>query len=354
MRIGIPREIKTLEGRVGLIPEAARELVNSGHDVFVETTAGQLSGYSDDAYKSVGVQIMPDAQALYESAQMVVKVKEPIEAEYPLLRKDHILFSFLHLAANLPLLSKLQEIGLTAIAFETVEQDGKLPLLAPMSDIAGRVASQIGATLLYHYNSGRGILLGGLPASERGRVVILGAGVAGTGAATVAAALGAEVVVFDRRREALEKVRSLGANVTALYSYSDLIEREVKAADLLVGAVLVVGEKAPHLVSADDVRAMKGGSVIIDISVDQGGCIETTRPTSYEEPTFVWEDVVHFGVTNMPGAVPRSASQALSASLIPYVQSLAGGDWQKNPALQAGVNVREGRIMHPALLKIVS
>lgn len=355
MRIGIPREIKTLEGRVGLIPAAAAELVHRGHEVFIQSGAGELSGYLDQMYSAVGVGILPDIKALYETAQLIVKVKEPVEPELSLLRKDHLLFGFLHLAANPELTQTLLDTGLTAIGFETVQTaSGRLPLLAPMSDIAGRIATQTGTTLLYHHHGGKGILLGGLPAAERGRVVILGAGMAGGNAAVVAAALGAEVVVFDRNRNKLEQMRALGSNVTALYPYADLIAREVKRADLLIGAVLITGEKAPHLVSADMVRNMEPGSVIIDIAVDQGGCIETTRPTTYADPTFIWENIIHFGVTNMPGAVPRSASQALSAALIPYLLILTEKDWQKNTALSTGINVRAGKLIHPALQKYMA
>jgi alanine dehydrogenase len=355
MRIGIPREIKTLEGRVGLIPAAAAELVRQGHEVLVEQSAGALSGYDDNAYRDIGARIVPDAGALYGGAELIIKVKEPVGPELGLLRREHLLFSYLHLAANLPLLRHLQGIGLTAIAFETVEdQAGRLPLLAPMSDIAGRLATQIGATLLLHPAGGKGLLLGGLPAAERGRVVILGGGVVGGSAAEVAANLGAEVVVFERRRDRLEAMRALGHNVTALYPYAETIRREVARADLLIGAILITGERAPRVVSAETVRTMQAGSVVIDVAVDQGGCIETTRPTTYEAPTYVWEGVIHFGVTNMPGAVPKSASQALSAALLPYAQLIARGDWRQHPDLQRGINLAGGRITHPALQQYVA
>lgn len=350
MRIGIPREVKTLEGRVGLIPAAAAELVRAGHEVAVERDAGYLSGYADSDYAAAGVGVLPDAAALYGWAQLVVKVKEPQPQEWPLLRADHLLFCYLHLAAEPALTAELLRIGLTGVAFETVEEaDGRLPLLAPMSDIAGRIAVQAGAHLLTAPQGGKGILLGGLPAAERGHVVVLGAGVAGGSAAMVAAALGAQVTVFDRSRDKLAMMRALGPNVTALHPYADAIARAVVTADLLVGAVLIPGARAPHLVSADTVRTMEPGSVVVDISVDQGGCIETTRPTTWAAPTYVWENVVHFGVTNMPGSVPRTASQALSAALIPYVQRLAQGGWDGVPALARGVNVRAGIIVHPAL-----
>lgn len=351
MHIGIPTEIKPREGRVALIPAAAGELVRAGCQVSLQSQAGLASGYSDAQYQAVGVNILPDAASLYGAAQLIVKVKEPIAADLELLRQDHILFSYLHLAAEPALTKQLQQIGLTAIAFETVEDHhGRLPLLAPMSDIAGRLATQIGTTLLHQPQGGKGLLLGGLPAAERGRVVILGGGVAGGASARLAVGLGAEVVVFDKQRERLEQMRALGNNVTALYPYADQVEREVQRADLLIGAVLVVGERAPHLVSAEQVAGMGAGSVVIDISVDQGGCIATTRPTTYENPTFLVNDVVHFGVTNMPGAVPRSASQALSASLIPYVLRLVQADWQQQPELHRGINVMAGQLIHPALL----
>ncbi|MCW8827487.1 MAG: alanine dehydrogenase [Gammaproteobacteria bacterium] len=349
MHIGIPREVKTLEGRVGLIPAAAAELVAQGHQLLVEQGAGVLSGYSDEEYRQAGASLIADAATLYGEAQMIIKVKEPQPQELPLLRADHLLFCYLHLAAEQRLMQKLLEIGLTAVAFETVAEGRALPLLAPMSDIAGKVAVQVGSHLLHQPQGGRGLLLGGLPAAERGQVVVLGAGVAGGSAAAMAAAIGAQVTVFDHNRDKLAAMRALGANVTALQPYAHDIERAVLGADLLIGAVLIPGASAPHLVSAEQVKQMQPGSVIIDISVDQGGCIETTRPTTYAEPTFVQHGVIHFGVTNMPGAVPRTASQALSAALIPYALKLATGDWQANPALMAGINVRAGEVVYPAL-----
>ncbi|MGD8591391.1 MAG: alanine dehydrogenase [Gammaproteobacteria bacterium] len=350
MRIGVPREIKTLEGRVGLVPEAAGELVKHGHTVYLQSTAGELSGFSDEDYRRAGVEILPDAQSLYEQSEMIVKVKEPQTAELALLRQDHLLFSYLHLAAGEQLLQSLMDIGLTAVAWETVETDaGLLPLLAPMSDVAGRIAVQAGAHLLHSPQGGKGLLLGGLPAAERGNVVVLGAGTVGGAATLMAAALGANVTVFDRNRDKLARMRAIGANVTALYSYAHSIADAVNKADLLIGAVLVTGAKTPHLVSAEMVKNMQTGSVIVDVAVDQGGCVETTKPTTYDNPTYIWEGVVHFGVTNMPGAVPRSASQALSAALIPYVLRLAQPDWQGDRDLVRGINVQGGKIVHPAL-----
>jgi alanine dehydrogenase len=349
MRIGIPKEIKTLEGRIALIPPAAAELVRAGHELLVEAGAGEASGYPDALYTDAGVRIVPDAAALYGEATLVVKVKEPIEAEYGLLRADHIVFSYLHLAAVPELATVLCDKGLTAVAFETVEDRGQLPLLAPMSDIAGRLSVQIGATLLHRPNGGRGLLLGGMPAGERGHVVVLGAGSAGGNAVAVASELGARVTVFARSRSSLARMHAVGPNVTALPSFGPLVEAAVKDADLLVGAVLITGARAPKLVSEALVKAMKPGAAIVDIAVDQGGCIATTRPTTYAEPTYIEHGVVHFAVTNMPGAVPRTASQALSASLLPYVLKLAAEGGLSDPALQTGINVQAGKIVHPAV-----
>ena len=352
MKIGVPTEVKTLEGRVALIPEAAGQLTDAGHSVFLQSGAGLQSGYIDSDYESAGVQIVSTAEAVFENSEMIVKVKEPQPEELGLLRADHMLFSYLHLAAEPELMRSLLNIGLTAVAFETIEHKQQLPLLAPMSDIAGRLSVQIGSNLLQQPHGGRGVLLGGVPGTPRGHVVILGAGTAGGNAALMACAMGARVTVFDRNREKLQQMRSLGANITGMHSFPEAVKSAVLQADLLVGAVLVTGKKAPHLVSADWVRQMKPGSVIVDIAVDQGGCIETTKPTTYAEPTFLWEQVVHFGVTNMPGAVPRTASQALSAALVPYILRLTTTDWDKQEDLKTGINLRAGKIVHPALQSI--
>ena len=350
MRIGIPTEVKTLEGRVALIPAAVAELIYEGHELIIQAGAGEKSGYTDAAYAALGARIVADAATLYGEAELIVKVKEPQPQELVLLRPDHRLFCYLHLAAEPKLTESLLQIGLTAVGFETVtDAAGRLPLLAPMSEIAGRIAVQVGSHYLYQPMGGRGVLLGGIPSTTRGKVVILGAGVAGSNAATQAAALGANVTVFDTNLDKLAAMHALGDNVTALYPYKDSLHDAVIDADLLIGAVLIPGARAPHLVSAQTVREMKSGSVIIDISVDQGGCIETTRPTTYAEPVYIWEGVVHFGVTNMPGAVPRTSSQAISAALIPYVKRIARDDWQDIPGLKSGINVMAGAIVHPAL-----
>ncbi len=351
MRVCIPRELKPKEGRVGLIPAAAAELARRGHEVWVESQAGVQSGYPDALYQSVGCRIAQNHRELFENSELVIKVKEPIAEDLDCLARHHLLFCYLHLAPVPKLTEALLRIGLTAIAFETVEENRRLPLLAPMSDIAGRLSIQIGTHLLHQPEGGKGILLGGVTAARRGRVTIVGAGVAGGSAAEVAAALGAQVTVFDLDLDKLEKMRQLGPNVTALYAHAEDVARSVAQADLVVGAVLVTGEKAPHVISKTMVQSMQPGSVVVDISVDQGGCIESTVPTTYEKPTYVWEGVTHFTVTNMPGAVPRTSSQALSAAITPYAMRLADGTWRQQESLVRGVNVENGRIVHPALLK---
>ena len=349
MKIGIPKEIKILEARVGLIPAACSALVKEGHEVFIENDAGLLSGYNNDSYSQLGVTILPDAESLYDTAELIIKVKEPIGPELDLLQSHHLLFSYLHLAADEKLTNELLDVGLTAVAWETVEDKGVLPLLAPMSDIAGRLSVQIGSNLLHRPNGGKGLLLGGLPGADRGHVVIIGGGVVGSNATLVAAGLGARVTVFDLNRSKQEQLRALGPNVTALYPFPEILQQAVSEADLVVGAVLRVGEKAPHVVTRDMLKSMQNGGVVVDVSVDQGGCIETTRPTNYADPTYVEEGIVHFAVTNMPGAVPRSASQALSASVLPYAILLARSDWRKQEALVKGINVDGGQLVHPAL-----
>jgi len=349
IRIGVPREIKPLEARVALIPEACGDLVRLGHRVLVQRGAGEGSGFSDDMYSAAGADVADDAASLYAEAELIVKVKEPWGPELDLLRREHLLFSFLHLAANPDLQQRLLGIGLTAIGFETLEESGRLPILAPMSDIAGRLAIQYGTTLLYHPSGGKGLLLGGLPGAQRGQVVVLGAGNAGSAAVRAAAATGALVTVFDRDPERLEVMGRIGPNVTALYSWSDSIAEAVAGADLLIGAILVPGARTPRLVSESQVASMACGSVVADIAVDQGGCIETTRPTTYEHSTYRAHDVVHFAVTNMPGAVPRSASRALCASLYPWLVGLARPDWRSNPVLSGAVNLDRGVVVHPAL-----
>ncbi|WP_242103798.1 alanine dehydrogenase [Lysobacter sp. M2-1] len=350
MRIGVPKETKTLEGRVALVPEAAGDLVKRGHEVWIEKDAGIKSGFKDEQYSRLGVHIAPDAAALYEKGELIVKVKEPIAGDLALLRKDHLLFCYLHLAPEPALTKRLLDIGLTGVAFETVElENGELPLLAPMSVIAGKIAVQVGTHYLHQPMGGKGKLLGGLPSTERGKVVVFGAGMAGGASAALAAAGGSNVVVFEKRQDRMEAMMRLGNNVTALYPYDDLVAKEVAAADLVIGAVLVTGAVAPHVITRQMMEDMEDGSVLVDISIDQGGCFETSRPTTWKEPTYVEEGVIHFCVTNMPGAVPQTSSQAICAAILPWVNKLASGSWRDNAALVKGINVEAGKLVHPAL-----
>ncbi|MEO5962863.1 MAG: alanine dehydrogenase [Thermomonas sp.] len=350
MRIGVPKETKTLEGRVALVPAAAGDLVKHGHEVWVEQGAGLKSGFKDEQYTRLGVHIAPDAAALYEKGELIVKVKEPIEGDLAHLRKDHLLFCYLHLAAEPALTRRLLDIGLTGIAFETVElPNGDLPLLAPMSVIAGKIGVQVGTHLLHLPEGGKGKLVGGLPSTERGKVVVFGAGKAGGASAALAASAGANVTVFEMRQDRMDEMMRLGNNVTALYPYHDLVAAEVASADLVIGAVLVTGAKAPRVMTREMLQGMEDGSVVVDIAIDQGGCFETSRPTSWKDPTYIEEGVIHFCVTNMPGAVPQTSSQAICAAILPWVNKLATGRWRDDQALLRGINVEAGKLVHPAL-----
>ena len=350
MRVGIPKEIKPMEGRVALTPAAVREIVRHGAVVGIQQGAGEGSGYADQDYATVGAELLEDAASLYDWAQLIVKVKEPLDEEVDRLRSDHLLFCYLHLAANQALTQRLCGVGLTAVAFETVMDRGRLPILVPMSEIAGRISVQVGAHLTHTVEGGRGVLLGGLPGVERGNVVVLGAGSAGGAAVREAAALGANVTVFDKNPLQLERMFRIAPNVTALAPTDAALDDALAQADLLIGAVLLPGAAAPRLVSRAQVAHMPRGSVIADISVDQGGCIETTRPTTYDAPTYVEEGVQHFCVTNMPGAVPRTATQALTAAMLPYLLTLLTPDWRDDARLVDAINVERGRVVHPALL----
>ena len=296
------------------------------------------------------MRIAPDAAALYDRGELIVKVKEPIAGDLALLRKDHLLFCYLHLAAEPALTRRLLDIGLTGIAFETVELDnGELPLLAPMSVIAGKIAVQVGTHYLHQPMGGKGKLLGGLPSTARGKVVVFGAGQAGSASAALAAAGGANVTVFEMRADRMEEAMRLGNNVTALYPYHDVVARKVAEADLVIGAVLITGAKAPHVMTREMLKDMEDGSVVVDIAIDQGGCFETSRPTTWQDPTYVEGGVTHFCVTNMPGAVPQTSSQAICAAILPWVNKLASGQWRDNQALVRGINVEGGKLVHPAL-----
>lgn len=348
--VGVPREIKPREGRVALTPAAMAELVGAGARACIEAGAGEGSGYPDRLYAEAGAQLLDNAEAVYATADIVVKVKEPIGPELELLESRHRLFSFLHLAALPALTDRLCQIGLTAIGFETIADHGTLPILQPMSEIAGRVAVQVGTHLLHTTQGGPGVLLGGVPGVERGQVVVLGAGHAGGNAARLAASLGASVSVFDKNPLRLGEMQRAAPNIEARYAVSDAISEAVQRADLVIGAVLIPGAAAPRVLSAADVAGMPGGSVLVDIAVDQGGCVETTQPTTYDDPTYVEGGVTHFCVTNMPGAVPRSASQALSGAMLPYLLRLLRDDWREDPVLREAINVAQGRVVHPALL----
>ena len=356
MRIGLPKEIKDQEFRVGLTPAAVQSLCQRGHEVVVETGAGTGSGFDDGAYAAVGATLVVDAATAW-AQEMVVKVKEPQPSEYGFFRPDLILFTYLHLAAERSLTAALIKSGVEAIAYETVvAADGRLPLLTPMSIIAGRLSVQFGARYLERQQGGRGVLLGGIPGVAPGTVVILGGGVVGTEAAKMAVGLGARVQIIDLNVDRLAYLETLfGSRVELIYSSPTQIAASVPEADLLIGAVLVPGRKAPTLVSNDLVGAMRPGSVIIDVAVDQGGCIATLRPTSHSQPTYVEQGVVHFGVPNMPGAVPWTATQALNNATLPYVLNLADRGMaalDTDSSLRGGLNVTNGKLVHPAICDV--
>src|SRR5579875_3647475 len=343
MRIGIPKEIKSHEYRVGLVPASVRELVHHGHEVIVEGGAGDGVGFDDDAYRAAGAGVVADAAELYASAELIVKVKEPQPREIAALREDQILFAYLHLAADRAEAEGLMRSGAVAIAYETVtDARGGLPLLAPMSEVAGRMAIQVGAHCLEKEQGGIGVLLGG--------------GVAGTNAARMAMGMEAYVTVIDKSLPRLYELdMQFGARLHTLFATIEAIEREVVAADLVIGAVLVPGGATPKLISRALVRAMKRGAVIVDIAIDQGGCAETSRPTTHDAPTYVEEGVVHYCVTNMPSAVARTSAFALNNATLPYVLAIADRGWRRalaeDPHLRRGLNICRGRVTHPAVAR---
>lgn len=356
MEVGVPKETKDQEFRVGLSPSSVRGLSDQGHVVFVETQAGIGAGFTDQDYLQAGAKIVAEPKAAWER-QMVVKVKEPLPTEYALIQKEQILFTYLHLAADRTLTEHLIQSGVTAIAYETVELDNhSLPLLTPMSIIAGRLSVQFGARFLERQQGGRGVLLGGVPGVSPGKVVILGGGVVGTEAAKMAVGLGAQVQILDISIDRLSYLETLfGSRVELLYSNASQVERVVPDADLLIGAVLVPGRKAPTLVARSLVAQMRPGSVIVDVAVDQGGCIETLHPTSHTHPVYVEAGVVHYGVPNMPGAVPWTATQALNNSTFPYVIKLANQGIQaleQDLALAKGLTVQKHKLVHPAVQEV--
>jgi alanine dehydrogenase len=357
MRVGVPREIKTHEYRVGLVPGSVRELVARGHGVLVEQGAAAGIGFPDEAYRAAGAEIVADAETVFERADMIVKVKEPQPREIAMLRQGQILFTYLHLAADRAQTEALQRSNATCIAYETVtDARGALPLLAPMSEVAGRMSMQVGAHCLEKEQGGSGILLGGVAGVPAARVLVLGGGVSGINAVRMAVGLGAHVTVIDRSIPRLREIEAeFGGRVQTLFSTTDAIERAVADADLVVGAVLVPGAAAPKLITRKMVASMRPGSVIVDIAIDQGGCVETSRPTSHAEPTYVEEGVVHYCVTNMPGAVARTSTLALGNVTLPFTLALADRGWQAamrhDPHLRQGLNIHAGKITYAAVAR---
>src|SRR6478672_6595409 len=355
MKIGVPKEIKTNENRVALVPAGAESLVSAGHDVLIQTAAGEGSGFPDQDYVDVGARIAPNAAEVWREADMIMKVKEPIKREWPRMRKGQTIFTYLHFAADEKLTRAHIESGATCIAYETVELPNReLPLLTPMSEVAGRMAVQEGAKYLEKLYGGRGVLLGGVPGVAPAKVVILGGGVVGINAAKMAAGLGAKVTVLDL---SLERLRYLSdvmpANVTLIYSNRHNILEQISTADLVVGAVLIPGAVAPRLIRREDLKTMQPGSVIVDVAIDQGGCFETIHATTHENPTYVVEGVIHYGVANMPGGVPRTSTLALTNATFPYALKLANKGWKQalrdSLPLLKGLNMIEGKITYPGV-----
>jgi alanine dehydrogenase len=350
MLIGVPKEIKNHEYRVGLTPASVREIVGHGHSVIVQSTAGGGIGASDQDYEAAGAAVLPGAEEVFARAEMVVKVKEPQAAERKRLRRGQVLFTYLHLAPDPEQAKDLVESGVTAIAYETITSaGGGLPLLAPMSEVAGRMSVQAGARCLEKAQGGMGVLLGGVPGVPPAKVVILGGGVVGYNAARIAVGAGAHVVILDRGINVLRRMDDIfGAAVVTVFSNRENLEKHVLSADLVIGAVLVAGAAAPKLVTREMVGRMKKGSVLVDVAIDQGGCFETSRPTTHAEPTYVIDGVVHYCVANMPGGVPRTSTYALNNATLPYVLALAGKGYREamrsDPHLLAGLNVHEGKI----------
>lgn len=355
MIIGVPIEIKNNENRVSLTPGGALELIKRGHEVYVQTNAGLNSGFPDEAYQEVGVTILPTIEAVYEKAEMIMKVKEPIEPEYKLIKKDQLVFTYFHFASYEPLTHAMIDTGSICLAYETVEKaDGSLPLLIPMSEVAGRMATQQGAKYLEKPILGKGVLLGGVPGVSPGKVLVLGGGIVGTQAAKMAAGLGAQVTIMDVN---LDRMRYLNdvmpPNVVTRYSNEVNIRELIPHMDLIIGAVLIPGAKAPKLITRDMLKDMQPGTVLVDVAVDQGGCIETCTPTTHEKPTFIIDDIVHYCVANMPGAVPYTSTIALTNATLPYAIQLANKGWKKacqeNKELEKGLNVVKGDVVYQAV-----
>ena len=355
MRIGAPKEIKDNEYRVGLTPSSVAELAHAGHEVFVESGAGDGAGLSDEDYAAAGATLLPGPDDVFARADLIVKVKEPQQSEVARLRRDQVLFTYLHLAADARLTRALMESGAQCIAYETVTAPGGgLPLLAPMSEIAGRLAPQIGARYLEKQAGGRGVLLAGAPGVPSAEVLVLGAGSVGLQSTTIALGMGASVLVADRNPDALRRLETkLGAAARSIYSTRTAIAESVKRADLVICAALAPGAKAPILITREMLKSMKRGAVIVDVAIDQGGCCETSRPTSHSDPIYVVDDVVHYCVTNMPGVVPRTSTFALNNATLPFVLALANKGWRKalaeDPHLRAGLEITSGKIVSEAV-----
>ena len=353
MKVGIPTEIKSDEYRVGLTPAGTRELTERGHEVIVQANAGEGSVIPDAEYEAQGAQIAPNAEAIFAEADMILKVKEPQESEVALLRKDQVLFTYLHLAPAPGLTKALQESGAYCIAYETVEENGHLPLLAPMSEVAGKIATQAGAFMLERPLGGRGVLLGGVPGVAAATVMVIGGGVVGMNAAFIAIGMEADVFVFDTNIDRLRELDVIfGGRASTVYSSTLAVEDMLPNADLVIGAVLIHGARAPHVIRREQLALMKQRAVLVDVSIDQGGCFETSRPTTHSDPTYEVDGITHYCVTNMPGAVPVTSTFALTNSTLPYVLELAdrGLDaLREDPALLAGLNVARGKVTHSAV-----
>ena len=355
MIIGVPKEIKTNENRVALVPAGAHALVSAGHKVVVETSAGEGSGFPDSAYTEAGATILPDADAVWKQAEMIMKVKEPIAVEWPRMRKDQLIYTYFHFAASEELTRAVIDSGAIGLAYETVElPSGELPLLTPMSEVAGRMAVQEGAKYLEKVFGGSGVLLGGVPGVAPAEVVVIGGGVVGINSAKMAAGLGAHLTILDVSLNRLRYLADvLPANVDTLYSNRLNIVDCLRRADLVVGAVLLPGAKAPRLVTRADLKLMKPGSVIVDVAVDQGGCVETIKPTTHEQPTYFVDGILHYAVANMPGGVPRTSTLALTNATLPYALKLARDGWQQacreDKALALGLNVVRGKVVYPGV-----
>lgn len=358
MIIGVPKEIKNNENRVGMTPAGVAELVKQGHTVYVQASAGTNSGFADEEYTAVGAKMLPTIEATYAAAEMIVKVKEPIAPEYKLIKKGQVVFTYFHFAADKILTEAMIESGGICIAYETVEkEDRSLPLLTPMSEVAGRMATQVGARFLEKPQGGKGKLMGGVTGVRPARVLVLGGGIVGTNAAQIAAGMGAEVLITDINLSRLRYLSEvMPKNVKTLYSSMHNIRMELPNIDLVIGSVLIPGDKAPHLITKEMLKMMKPGTVLVDVAIDQGGCFETSHPTTHSEPTYVVDGIVHYAVANIPGAVPFTSTMALTNATLPYTVALANKGWRKackdDPALALGLNVVEGQVTYKAVADV--